>query len=516
MTNALNVGWSLDDWGKPHPSWGYPNTTSGKCTKGNRVPYCYPSLPKKGNSRWEGLDEWLNRVLIESKSNLWGSQFNPSISSGLKDNDKKELTWGQLMDKLIEKIQANQLGTTPDQHKNRIWTGGEWYTVLNGNTISDGGWPDTEGGKNLLIVIVCIFTGLIDSVSEIKSKYPGREDLCSSVDNGLLNTRNKWKSWFGTSGPSPGTVTSECQKGNIAKKCEDAAMSLILTVYTGMSLLCPECGPYYIDRWVTDPHSENPVSNWYYCGVEDNKLQCDKKGRKDEGSRNLWMSPRKELGSKCPPHCTKHLGASISGESQTTKLKEEAKPPKGFPESRQQSQAQKEGTPLKDPPGPGDLGRANRVSAVSTTHAGNSYTSRMSDNQARSPSTPNNAQLTQKGEQHSGKPQVEGKKPEETPKQSFSPLGGGSDQAVTEVSAVPGTETKSGQEGAGLYSIIGGILGVLFLGLAGAYGVFRIWGPRRKRGKKKRALRGGDTMSYGFHGGSGGDGINISVLPFPA
>ncbi|EUD64058.1 hypothetical protein C922_05565 [Plasmodium inui San Antonio 1] len=516
MQEALNVAWTLDDWGRPRSSWGYPNKTAGKCSTNNRVPYCYPSLVKKGKSRWEGLNEWLNKVLIGSKEDQWDKEFNPTISSGIKDNDKNEFNWGQIVDKIIDKIQGNQLVTTHEDHKNRIWTGQEWNAVLNEDTISTVAWHDTKDGKKLLILIVCIFTGLIDSLTEGSNKYPGRRKMCDHVDNALRNSRNKWKSWFGNSGPPPGKATTECIKGEIGGRCNDAAMSLVLTVYTGMSLFCPECGPYYIDRWVTDSGTEEPKSKWYYCGVEDNKLQCDNKGEKDEKSRKLWMSPKNKLGSDCRPNCTQGNQASISGEEQSTKIKGVEMTARSFPGAGRQPDDPNKNTTLKNQPESKRLGTTKRLSTVSDTPIGRTYQTQRDDNRSPSPSSNSGARLTEAREQQSSTSQVDQKKPGESRNQGISPLGGQRNEAVTDNSAITRKEAKSGQEGVGLYSIIGGIIGVLLLGLAGAYGIFRIWGPQRSRGRKKRAFGGRDTMSYGDRSNSGGDKINISVLPVAA
>ncbi|EUD63953.1 hypothetical protein C922_05666 [Plasmodium inui San Antonio 1] len=516
MQSALNVGWRLDDWGKHHKSWGYANSSSGNCSTTNRIPYCYPSLLKKGNSRWEGLNEWLNKVLIEPETGIWGREFDPNIESGVKDNDQNSLTWGQLLDKIIDKLQSNQLVGTPKEQRKWIWTGPEWYTVLTENGIETKDWEKTEHGKKLLIVVVCIVTGLIDSMSEGGSSYPNRCSMCQSVDKGLMNSRNQWKSWFSRGSSAAETSTSECKPDNVRETCGEAAMSLIITVYKALSALCPNCGNYYIDPWVRDSHEEILNHNWYYCRIHQANLSCDKCPRPTTEKDILWMRPHEELRRRKQCHSSSKSQGSELGASKSHEMNQDEA-------GGEKVNKQEEHTKPKSPLSEMSVSKAERnltgeslVSNVSKS--GGQGRDKVEVSQSRSPrGAPKSGRDLAKTE--TGYPSNQrGNNTTEWQKGDHGVSGfrGGSEQKMVPESGGKQGPSSSEEGGAFVPSIVAGIFGVVLLGVAGAYGIFRIWGPQRGRGKAKRVIRKIEKVSYGVTKGSEQDRINISVLPIPA
>ncbi|EUD64436.1 hypothetical protein C922_05180 [Plasmodium inui San Antonio 1] len=498
MTQAKNENWQLNDWGKEKDNWGYTPSPGNSCQKNSRPRYCYPELIKKGTSRWDGLSEWLKEKILQTVTSKWPENFNPDVGTGIKDSDRKPFNWGQVLHTIMNQIQTDMIADVDEHSTSRLWGNGEWYTILQPDSSLEKPWDKSEVGQKLLMTIVCILTGLTSSRTEEEVRYPGRGHLCGQLDQALMVDKDKWKRWLGNPQKLSREKKYECKHQEDSEGCKTAGMSLVLTVYRSLASLCTKCGPYSIARWVNTSLTEGIDQGEWYCEVIGRVMKCGKSSKRDWNINDLRMAPI-QAETLVSQGSEPHQGNSEQGSDarvEAPNLTSSAQIESPFPTATQSDRGSTEQNP---PPQADDLPKTIAGSQVgggksaSFQHPGRVEQHQMNADESSRPENVPSKNEDSGDPGHGGPPQkADLGRPNTLNSDSGTSSGHGDVSRILK---------PAGQEGAGIPPLVGGavagVVAVILLGLASAYGIFRIY----RGGKRARSRR---------------DRINISVVPVSA
>ncbi|EUD64192.1 hypothetical protein C922_05429 [Plasmodium inui San Antonio 1] len=490
MGGNINEAWQLSHWSGKGGSWNFKIASGETCKLNQATKYCYPELSKKGMSRWEGLSQWLSDTLLDNGSSDWGGSFKPEVNTKLQDYSKQVMSWGDVIHRVMDEIRKDIVTNPRASTETKFWTPAEWYNVLGDHEGEGLLWDKESRTRQVLIVIVCIITGLTEATQELNKRYEGRGKLCAKVDSGLTVNEYEWEQWEKGKGQMSGKSTNECNSGKEHKKCPDASLGLILTVYEALTRVCPKCGPYRITRWIKSSGRGEETRGTLYCRIQGNVLNCEKNKGTEESVSALWFERDEIAAPTKDARETKQNEATSPGVSPdaidqqgqggddltSTKLKEsDAVVVDQNPEPISTSHRT---------PRPGakqqDGSRHQRNNGATTSEGGTARGGL--DGLSKGPGDPSSPVPTGRingedfGEQEPSQLSNEDSSPTEKD------FGGISQEAL------PG---EGG--GQGMSSIMGGILSVLILGIGAGYGLCRIWGRR----KRHRPPGGGQDDSTG-------------------
>ncbi|EUD63921.1 hypothetical protein C922_05700 [Plasmodium inui San Antonio 1] len=453
---------------------------------------------KEGVERWPGLAKWLNEEILQPISSGWEKDFSPDVQTCVRHSTETPLPWGKLLHIIINQVNTDLIADSPKTDQNLLWGKGEWYNILKQNDSLSKPWDKSEVGKGLLLTIVCILTGLTSSGEDERDKYPGRAQLCDQIDTALIVDENQWRRWLSSEGSLSTEQKEECKEEGTPRRCKSASMSLVLTVYRSMASLCEKCGPYSFARWVQKGSEGGVGQGTPYCEVKGRVIECTKSTTRHWKVGDLRMVPLKKEGV-------------TAGTSEVALKQKRAgsgqDPPKPSQQSLQPPHTGSEITEEKPNPSisQGGVRTTLPVNGSMTNSAGtrNGLASLVDQRTTKDPNVPsrtssmsssilvrNGSTMSQEDEPHHNK-QLELKP---------STVTSGSDTSGTtkEQSDPPESTTE---EDTGIPpkigGMVGGVLGVILLGVASVYGIFRIC-----RGKGRRK--------------TGKGRINISILPVPA
>ncbi|EUD65130.1 hypothetical protein C922_04416 [Plasmodium inui San Antonio 1] len=497
MNSPKNANWQLDDWSSAGDNWGYPPQEEATCGGNSRSRYCYPRLIKATGTKWNGLSQWLKEEILGEVSSKWSRDFQSNVKTCLKDNDKSPLDWGQVLDKVINQIQDDMVADVSENSRKLLRTPMEWYEVLNSSSSLNTPWNQSDVGRGLLIAVVCILTGLTSTRQHEKEKYPGRDELCDQVDRALMVNEGQWKRWLGGQAQDARAGRPDCGRPQGSRRCISGSMSLVLTIYRSLASLCPNCGPYSIARWVDEIQPKGISQGEQYCEVKKRVITCDKAQNRPWNPGDLRVVPEKDRRNiSLDPRWAQSVdNTGINNPLRTANLKSS---------DQIRSSVHADQTPSKQQVGPLTTGPSPPVNSPDPQPQlpRNDVTSVINEKALDPPSmgqTTSSMSASVNGKQENSLSQ----------KQPGAGSGGTGGQTSTLRSnlakpdrkrdgsdILPETNKEQNSLTTPLVGLVGGVLAVILLGVASAYGIFRIC--RRKVGSKSK-----------------GDRINISVLPVP-
>ncbi|EUD63929.1 hypothetical protein C922_05692 [Plasmodium inui San Antonio 1] len=485
MGGATNKKWNLKDWAQAQNNWGYAPKLGEQCGENKSVRFCYNELIKPPKERTLNVDPWVNKDLLTQTPLVWGQVFDPNQQTCIKQDRTRELPWGEVLDRIINQIQTDLLAQPEPKGKELLWNSQEWYSLLEkaGNLTTP--WDKTESGQRLLIVIVCIITGLTSSRTGSEVKYEGRSTLCHKVDDALSFTQQQWKDWVTSFGKDRRTRGVSCNESSRYRECHSTGMSLILTVYRSLSSLCPKCGPYAIGKWINKFIAAEVTKGELSCKVTQRKITCDKYHKGTGNVADLWIndinkipldsiSGLEEFHEPTPEHPVKGADIVTTPEQKKEKLIALTTDYSSFRPTTPPTRGNEE-----------QSGRTqNALTQYSSVKQSQAKDSRSYVPTAGVPSPPGAGMSTKsrevltitdngKGSSRTRQEDAE----EDPPSQGETWDTGGSKQGSP-------VQTKSDTSDQSIYATVGGVLGVLLLAMASAYGIFRIC--KRKKDSNSR------------------------------
>ncbi|EUD64553.1 hypothetical protein C922_05069 [Plasmodium inui San Antonio 1] len=517
MADAVNSTWELSHWEQKSLKNGYLPKEDPECKGSSSSKYCYSNLLKKGESSWGQLSGWMNSKLLTSNSDLWGNKFNPGAGTKLKAADGKSWDWGGIVHKVMQKIQDNLLVRNEDPKGSRLWGKQDWYEVLGTEHNQNSRWDKSQRARQVLMVIVCIITGLTHSDTTAGLRYPRREELCERVDRGLMVREEHWDRWKSSGGKVSEGRKCESKGEGHYENCEDASLSLIATVYDGLSQLCTDCGPYSMNQWIELSKDPPRRGGRRYCKLTQGILECEKERKEGVSEPVLWIDP---------------LGALAEG----AKIKADVGRERAQLDSRSEDSSVKQGAPMLDGKctnnhllgcKPSDNGHASSKAQKYTSHRSTDNEGSRGQVSVEPKSSPNGAAKGATQSERVPSADLSGRQTKAVSVELSRKKDGSRESATSNKDThltisnpasdlSPQAEERGLTIPGGLGTLIGGILSILLLGGAAAYGIFRIWGRPRRKDKRKEAFGRKDKVCYGMGGAAGEGRINISVIPFPA
>ncbi|EUD64956.1 hypothetical protein C922_04688 [Plasmodium inui San Antonio 1] len=513
MGENLNKEWKLKGWGPDDKQWGYPVPEGHGCTENNPRRYCYPRLIRGGVSRWAGLTEWLNKKLLGAHSPEWGKKFNPTLNTNLRSTGSGFLNWGEVVDKVMSKVEANLIIEKTETNLAMLWTAPEWYKILGEPRTQNIDWNTHPQGKAVLMVVVCIITGLTADKQDEGKQYANREILCKTIDKGLVVDEDHWDSWKSRRGIEKDRDSGQCSTEEAYENCQDPSLSLIVTIYGALRALCPNCGPYKLTRWIKKSKNRPKESTNLYCNVTKGIFTCDKTTDSPSAGGALWL----ERALLAP-----EKGESAEGTGHSDAVKSVLSMTESEIPQPQKDRQSNNNIVIK---GLQELGLKEEArECVESNSNTTPDSSKKCSEQA--------AQSNQLEEKISG---LKSQGPEEAGKRSSArtqgtpPDQGGAGRESDESNSSTGTNERKTDEPENfgpvtvahdsetgtnnpVGGVVGGILGVLLLAVAAAYGIFRIWGRRRKSKEGRTRLGTPRHLSYEIPQRGGIAAVGMSAL----
>ncbi|EUD64516.1 hypothetical protein C922_05078, partial [Plasmodium inui San Antonio 1] len=259
---------------RKHQTWGYPRNQGSGNSCNSTTRYCFTKLTESGSSRWDDLDNWISRTLLKDSRYRWNHGFDPNQTTKLLTlENKKEMTWGQFLDKILEKVDSQVL--SGNLHLDSLtWTRQEWASALKSEIPLRAPLDKLSSGSNLLFVILCIVTGLIEGKNNQSKLFIDRGTGCYPVDAGLEFTVDEWKQWITNKEGRKRRRDSLCSSVGGTDGCQEASIALILSIYEALKAICPECGPYRLSYWIKEKQEKVESEQDEYCYFEGEQENC--------------------------------------------------------------------------------------------------------------------------------------------------------------------------------------------------------------------------------------------------
>ncbi|EUD64014.1 hypothetical protein C922_05609 [Plasmodium inui San Antonio 1] len=293
--DSINKGWKLDQWVKKDQYlWGfpYPEAPGGQCTSSRK--YCYPHLTKNGTPRWGDLDNWIKTKMFESANYTWGTNINPKVWTGIGGSKGQDrLTWGDIVNKVLIEIEGQSTSQSNNPRGSITWDREEWASALGAEQAKEKAMDKFEEGKRMLLVIMCIITGLIEGKERNNQIFNRRGRVCSLIDTGLEFKKSHWDQWTENKENIRGTKEHPCSKTHGTDGCQLAGLALILSVYKAMAKICKDCGPYRLTYWIRADEEEHEDNRIEFCSKIEDTTSCDNSQAEPKGAGVIIIRHKK-------------------------------------------------------------------------------------------------------------------------------------------------------------------------------------------------------------------------------
>ncbi|EUD64007.1 hypothetical protein C922_05611 [Plasmodium inui San Antonio 1] len=277
-SSGLNSLWKLTSWAdSAGDKWGYPPPPARTSQCAGQEQYCYQFLFQGDRPRWGQLDQWIHRKMLKNHPYEWNTHFDPHVSTGLPTLEQgKELSWGQFLHRVLEKVAANSTQFRAESTSSIIWNKDEWNSVLGQSKPNKQPLDQFPSGRKLLFVLMCIITGLVKDQNAKPEQFPRRGRLCNIVDTNLNFLEEQWNTWIKDHHNRRKEEGTRCSRVHGYDACQNASIALILSIYKSMKDLCPSCGPYRMNNWIVSASDENAAQGKVYCTIGDSGINCEK------------------------------------------------------------------------------------------------------------------------------------------------------------------------------------------------------------------------------------------------
>ncbi|EUD64222.1 hypothetical protein C922_05401 [Plasmodium inui San Antonio 1] len=274
---SVTKEWKLKEWiRKDEYLWGfkYPKASGEQCTSNKK--YCYPHLTKQGTPRWGDLDHWIGTKMFQSAKYKWGDNIDPEVWTGIGGSGGQDkLTWGDIVNKVLNEIEAQSRNQSSVPEGSLIWDKEEWASALGALGAPTEPLDQFEEGRRMLLMIMCIITGLIEGKERNGRIFERRGRVCSLIDTGLEFKRENWDQWIENKGNVRATKEHPCSRTRGTDGCQLAGLALILSVYKSMARVCGECGPYRLTYWIRADNEELEDDQIEFCSKIEEGNNCD-------------------------------------------------------------------------------------------------------------------------------------------------------------------------------------------------------------------------------------------------
>ncbi|EUD64239.1 hypothetical protein C922_05384 [Plasmodium inui San Antonio 1] len=498
-SEKLNSTWSLEFWPENQKYlWGQPSPTpsTGSCHQGRK--YCYKLFNRKGTSRWGELDHWIQAKLLKGQNSEWGKGFGAEVTTKVKPySNSPFLTWGDVVDKILQKLDGIVVVGGEVSNESLFWRKEEWSNSLGENKVEDTPLDQFSSGKNLLLVVMCIITGLMKGKDAGQREFSGRGRLCNMIDSGLEFRYSDWDHWIRNKEKRGEGKEYRCSRSHGTDGCQEAGIALILSVYHSMKSMFPNYGPYKISYWITKEGKDQGRQNSERCQLKGEHIECSG-NETSESQEGVIIIEEEELGQLTRPHVLKTSDELVRQNEEQRRITLEEKRDKGGPSLSEacvigmekhttQSKASEHSTETV-------------VIGSLTPDVQNTRHETTVDREAVSAhaATP---ESTEAEDVAPPLPTEGDTRREDAPDDAASSGGGASQEDGGPQEVVKGSISPDISAWLNLirepnWGVIGGVAGIVCLALAGGYGLWRVFrDPRRKR--RAGGLRAGKNI-YGM------------------
>ncbi|EUD64140.1 hypothetical protein C922_05482 [Plasmodium inui San Antonio 1] len=192
----------------------------------------------------------------------------------MSHDDDKTLSWGNFLDKILDKVHAKVVSSRQGTTDSHTWTKQEWSRAIGGKEYLDSPLDQFPFGKRMLFVIMCIVTGLSEGKDKEGTLFIDRARGCYGVDAGLEFTVDEWKRWITSQTERSQSKHALCSRNGGTDGCQEASIALILSIYQALKEFCPQCGPYRLSYWIKEQEGKLQSEQKEYCYFEQQNEIC--------------------------------------------------------------------------------------------------------------------------------------------------------------------------------------------------------------------------------------------------